>query len=134
MDRNLLKQSFGSQNKQTGVFTCVFFKGNYAKVTVATVVIFSYSTIINQPYLKSYMLPPKSEIVTLVNWNEWQASFSLRLIYPCMKAMMFLITNQNLRPSSSSPSKPQALSPFRKNGFKLALSLSLFLKPFLFIG
>ena len=27
-------------------------------------------------------MPPKSKIITLVNWNEWSASLSLGEIYP----------------------------------------------------
>ena len=121
MDRNLVKQSFGSQNKQIGIFDMLIFqrqlyKGYCPPHFIVTVLFSVIPLFLNQSSLKSYMLPPKSKIIILVNWNEWDARLSLGLIYHCMKAMMFLITKQNLKPSSSLPSKTSFVSVY-KMGF-----------------
>ena len=79
VERNLVKQSFGSQNKQIGIFNMLIFqrqlyKGYCPLHFLATVLFSVIPLFLNQSCLKSYMLLPKSKIITLVNWNEWDVS------------------------------------------------------------
>ena len=123
VDTNLLKQKALEVKTTKYVFEMLIFwrqlcKGYCPLHFIAIVVIFSYSTFLNQSCLKSYMLPPKSKIRNdLASWNE-RKKVSSRVKHTILlkQSKTWVI----IRPHPRN----QAFSPFSRSGlFKLVLNL-----------